>query len=252
MTDSRVGRPWLRVGFASLLLTMTSGCARLGSEPTLAELRDRPPDLEEVQVGDGLARAMEGYRQFLENAPESALTPEAMRRLADLALEKSYGNLGARAASADVTRALPRPGQAPTPPPEIRPPVPLAETERESAEDLEARAATPSPLSDASVADLPGLASPNGTEGTGPTDALALYDSILERYPDYAYLDQVLYQKARALDELGRVEEAIAVSDRLIAERQARRTRQRCSRIQLGSSLHGLRTKHRFDQRRFR
>ena len=37
---------------------------------------------------------MHGYRKFLEEAPESALTPEAMRRLADLKLEKEYGLLG--------------------------------------------------------------------------------------------------------------------------------------------------------------
>ena len=36
--------------------------------------------------------------------------------------------------------------------------------------------------------------------------------------PDYEHNDQVLYQKARAYDELGRTDEAIAVIERLIAE----------------------------------
>ena len=34
---------------------------------------------------------MEGYQRFLEETPESALTPAAMRRLADLKIEREYG-----------------------------------------------------------------------------------------------------------------------------------------------------------------
>lgn len=218
MTSSRPPRTWLRAGAVSLLLALSSGCARPGSEATLAALRDRSPDLEEIEVGDGLAQAMDGYRQFLENAPESALTPEAMRRLADLALEKSYGNLGARAASTDATAALPAPKPAALHASSEAATPTLTEAERESAEAFESRAAANTPVPTSAPDDLSG-APEIASEGTGPEDALALYDSILERYPDYAYLDQVLYQKARALDELGRVDEAIAVADRLIAER---------------------------------
>ena len=42
---------------------------------------------------------MESYRRFLEETPESALTPEAMRRLADLKIEREYGYLTAPAAA---------------------------------------------------------------------------------------------------------------------------------------------------------
>ncbi|MGH7336479.1 MAG: tetratricopeptide repeat protein, partial [Myxococcota bacterium] len=48
--------------------------------------------------------------------------------------------------------------------------------------------------------------------------AIALYDQILETYPNYPQNDQVLYQKARAFDELARTEEAIAVTEQLIAQ----------------------------------
>src|SRR5882672_9612159 len=34
---------------------------------------------------------MLGYRRFLEETPETQMTPEAMRRLADLKLEKQFG-----------------------------------------------------------------------------------------------------------------------------------------------------------------
>ena len=49
MTSSRPPRPWLRAGAVSLLLALSSGCARPGSEATLAALRDRSPDLEEIR-----------------------------------------------------------------------------------------------------------------------------------------------------------------------------------------------------------
>ncbi len=209
---------------ALLIATATSGCARLGRESTLADLQGRSPDLEEVEVGDGLAQAMEGYRQFLEEAPESALTPEAMRRLADLALEKSYGSLGARAtrvAGEAGDAALPRPQSS-----ELRPRATTgdaARPARESDAQLEARAfgATPLAYADVDPGELDPAVRPADT--AGPAEAIELYDRILERYPDYPYLDQVLYQKARALDELGRVDEAITVADRLIAERPGSR-----------------------------
>src|SRR5438093_1573237 len=72
------------------------GCAArpnkpLGTAGTLAELRNVRPDVQEVKVEQGLDQAMQQYRRFLEEAPETAMTPEAMRRLADLQLEKQFG-----------------------------------------------------------------------------------------------------------------------------------------------------------------
>src|SRR5216110_3587219 len=65
----------------------------VGTPGTLAELRNVRPDLQEVKVQQGLDQAMQQYRRFLEEAPETAMTPEAMRRLADLQLEKQSGML---------------------------------------------------------------------------------------------------------------------------------------------------------------
>src|SRR5207249_7672334 len=58
---------------------------------TLAELRNLRPDLQEVKVEQGLDQAMNQYRRFLEEAPENTMTPEAIRRLADLQIEKQFG-----------------------------------------------------------------------------------------------------------------------------------------------------------------
>ncbi|PYS97170.1 MAG: hypothetical protein DMF50_01540, partial [Acidobacteria bacterium] len=74
-----------------MLLTpaLVVGCAgRARPQATLADLRKVTPDLQEVKVEQGLDEAMQAYRRFLEQAPETAMTPEAMRRLADLKIEK--------------------------------------------------------------------------------------------------------------------------------------------------------------------
>jgi tetratricopeptide (TPR) repeat protein len=51
---------------------------------------------------------------------------------------------------------------------------------------------------------------------SGPIEAIELYDRLLAEYPNYEHNDKVLYQKARAYDELGRTEEAVETMERLI------------------------------------
>src|SRR5215471_16623100 len=58
---------------------------------TLAELRNVRTDNQDVKVEQGLDQAMQQYRRFLDETPETAMTPEAMRRLADLQIEKQFG-----------------------------------------------------------------------------------------------------------------------------------------------------------------
>ena len=63
----------------ALVPAMLAGCASAPETAgTLAELRSRSPDVQEVAVDQGLERAMEGYRRFLEETPETPMTPEAM------------------------------------------------------------------------------------------------------------------------------------------------------------------------------
>src|ERR1700741_4617857 len=90
------------------------GCAArpikpVGTPGTLAELRHVRPDLQEVKVEQGLDQAMQQYRRFLEEAPETAMTPEAMRRLADLQLEKQFGIRTGNAKPREM--AAPKPAQ---------------------------------------------------------------------------------------------------------------------------------------------
>src|SRR5688572_9341138 len=72
----------------STLLVACSGSPR---KDTLATLHDIPADKQDVHVEGGLEAAMQSYQRFLEETPESARSAEAMRRLADLKIEKEYG-----------------------------------------------------------------------------------------------------------------------------------------------------------------
>ncbi|MGC2742263.1 MAG: tetratricopeptide repeat protein, partial [Candidatus Angelobacter sp.] len=70
----------------------------------------------------------------------------------------------------------------------------------------------PSSNSDASPTEVVGAdAAPKG-----PLEAIKLYKKLLAEYPQYKDSDQVLYQMARAYDELGRTEEAMATMELVI------------------------------------
>src|SRR5215510_14401319 len=91
-----MGRLTISWVLALTVIAFMAGCAArvnkpVGTAGTLAELRNVRPDMQEVKVEQGLEQAMQNYRRFLEETPETAMTPEAMRRLADLQLEKQFG-----------------------------------------------------------------------------------------------------------------------------------------------------------------
>ena len=83
----------------NLLLSLScAGLAACGSTVeqggTLSELEQVPADVEDIYVADSLERAAESYRRYLDETAKSAMTPEAMRRLADLQIEQAYGVMG--------------------------------------------------------------------------------------------------------------------------------------------------------------
>ncbi|MDH5786229.1 MAG: hypothetical protein OEZ16_11575, partial [Chromatiales bacterium] len=82
----------MKVRYLALLMSLTlAGCATTSERGTLAELEDVKLVLKDEKIDDGLEKAMQSYRQFLKETPKSALTPEAIRRIADLSIEKEYG-----------------------------------------------------------------------------------------------------------------------------------------------------------------
>jgi tetratricopeptide (TPR) repeat protein len=206
-----------------LVPVIAAGCAARNKKPietagTLAELRDVPPDVEEMKVEKGLDQAMSHYRQFLEETPEDVMTPEAMRRLADLQLEKQFGIHTEDTRQREM--AAPRPGtmsertQAVESGPENTVAGPHAE---ESDQDFERRTTAERPIRGSGNADvLPESAANSGEAAEGPLEAIALYNRLLAEYPGYKDSDQVLYQMSRAYDELGRTDEAMETMDRLV------------------------------------
>ncbi len=203
-----------RIALALVLGPMlVAGCAEQPAKHTLAELRNVQPDVQEVQVEEGLDKAMAGYRRFLEETPETAMTPEAMRRLADLQIEKQFGiraGDGKPREMAAPERAEPEAEAAPTAAVTGGPAATLAESDREFEQRTTAQG--PTATGPTEVAALAGEPEP-----AGPVEAIALYDRLLTEYPNYEHNDKVLYQKARAYDELGRTEEALATMETLIA-----------------------------------
>ncbi|MCH8084776.1 MAG: tetratricopeptide repeat protein, partial [Myxococcales bacterium] len=197
-----------------LVSALVVGCASPDRQ-TLADLRNVEPDMTEVQIEKGLDQAMIGYRNFLEQAPESSLTPEAMRRLADLKLEKEFGVFG-DGSGALVELSAPETGAMKNVARERKRVAGVAD-HSESERDFERRAASdtgmPQPVQRADL-ELP---DGENVAWSGPLEAIALYDELLATYPNYRHNDRVLYQKARAYGELGRSDEAIGVIERLIS-----------------------------------
>ena len=211
----RSHRAMLAAGAAFLV-----ACSGTPQKDTLAGLHKVAPDLQDVKVEGGLDTAMQSYQRFLEETPETQRTPEAMRRLADLKIEKEYGLNGT-----GELLELPAPQAA-----DLPAAASVAATAKPAAgvgvltaaateQELEQRASQQQRV--ASAQDMLQGQVPEGIKDdlarAGPLEAIQLYDRLLEKYPSAEHNDQVLYQKARAYDELGRTVEAMKVMEQLIA-----------------------------------
>ena len=193
-----------------------AGCATTISEQgTLAQLETVHADVEEVYLDDGLERAAQSYRRYLEETKASARTPEAMRRLADLQIEQAYGVLG----SGELVEMAAPEASAPLATATAAKPVSDSVESTETEQEFERRATQREELVAGTAefdAGLPGA--DNTPVPTGPREAIKTYHMILEQYPNYERNDKVLYQMSRAYDEIGQPDEAMDVMDRLVAE----------------------------------
>lgn len=195
----------------AIAAALAAGCAAGPADRrTLAALHSVEPDVAEVPVTEGLEQAMQGYRRFLDETPETELTPEAMRRLADLQIEKQFGIRNGdgrvREMAAPERAAIDaEPARAAA----VRPASATGGVPVESEQEFELRATA--------ALELPSSAPAAPADPAAALEAIALYDRLLAEYPAYEHNDQVLYQKARAYDELGRTEEAMETMQSLIA-----------------------------------
>ncbi|MEJ2598409.1 MAG: tetratricopeptide repeat protein [Anaerolineales bacterium] len=202
-------------------------CSSVSNRDTIASLRNQSIEIKEEKIDGGLEKAILSYQSFLEETPDSNLTPEALRRLADLKIEKEYGTITngtegdeptAREAALSAQKRIELPAAtrvANAPSDAALANIPAYD---ESETDFERRT-TQSQLSygtDAAAGKPARVASDH--ERAGTREAIALYKKLLNDYPLYESNDQVLYQMSRAYEELGEIEEAMAVMDRLVRD----------------------------------
>ena len=176
-------------------LWLLSSCAYDGNQGTIAELDSVQLELKDTDVEDGLDKAMQGYQKFLEETPESQLTPEAIRRLADLKVEKEYGVVteeGVLDSESDAAPVASAPEVSTKPVSTIdssaaKPNRPAgAIGNPESVKDFEKRATETEEIKSAAGREQVQL--PKGEAGadlqnTGAEEAITLYKKILEKYP---------------------------------------------------------------------
>ena len=215
-----------------LLLT---ACQSMSDRDTIARLRNVQIEIKEEKLEGGLEKAMQGYQRFLAETPESALTPEAIRRLADLKIEQEYGTLTQDGDPKSRGPAV-APEHAPkaklSAPERIRPIVSLAaesgappnrtsaklSAQGESEAEFEKRASGQQPMPATTPTPDAPLEGVNDLERASAREAIALYEKLLDKYPLYDRNDQVLYQMSRAYEELGQNQEAMAVMDRMVRQ----------------------------------
>jgi len=201
-------------------------CHSVSHRDTLSELHHVRIELKEEEIEGGLDKAMSSYRRFLEETPDSRLAPEAIRRLADLKIEKEYGTLtdppeGAGEGSTSGLRAQETP---------VRPKDPLETAEPsdrapaqspfhdESDVDFETRATRKQDVAGMSAHADGAVEGVQDLDRAGAREAIELYTKLLDDYPLYERKDQVLYQMSRAYEELGRIEEAMEVMERMVRD----------------------------------
>ena len=211
-----------------ILVLMVSGCQTTRAKGTIGRLRNQKIDIENVEIEGGLDKAMASYQRFLEETPDSELSPEAIRRLADLKIEKEYGTFtdGQQPNNAATAGLEAPPLTIPFSPAPIVAaqgseqksdiaPAPLNDKVEAAFEKRTTRSRS---LPETSVEQVPLPEGGDDLAKAGPMEAIELYNRLLTKYPLYDRNDQVLYQMSRAYEELGRIDEAMAVAERLVRE----------------------------------
>ena len=214
----------------SMLSLMLAACQSTGGGGTLAKLRDQHVEIKEEQIEGGLDKALQSYQGFLEKAPDAALAPEAIRRMADLKIEKEYGTITNGSEPAEpiergkVFRSkMTAPAKAASPEKGGGTPAAQKQQANYSTEDNQLF------IEHATRMQLPAMSAPSSDvknqievagdlDQTGLIEAIELYQKLLAKYPMYRHNDQVLYQMSRAYAELGRIEDSMVVMKQLARE----------------------------------
>ncbi|MDQ1362193.1 MAG: hypothetical protein QG652_53, partial [Pseudomonadota bacterium] len=235
---------------AGAAVMLLHGCAVIGRQDTIADLNSVELEIREEYVEGSLEKAMESYQKFLQETPEGALTPEAIRRLADLKIEKEYGLQqpgvpGVKPPSIDAakpelagaeTAGVTPPADVPAAvaitapiaaivakPDKRKEKLPPAQTGvianiSESQKAFEKRATQKQDISKLAQEGDDAALPEAGLQTAGAMEAIELYKNLLVKYPYYERNDQVLYQLSRAYEETGQIEKAMVVLNQLVRD----------------------------------
>ncbi len=231
----------LTVSAVLLTACSTGGSKRTTKKGSIGSLNKKQIKIEEPVIDNALEKAMQAYKQFLEETEEdgTAATPEAIRRLADLQLEAGAGTYDFvkqaqqpqnvkpaptvdRARQANVKQDTIAPGDFGKS--QVESPILTAASDDEQPQPAESQQAFESRATQ--ISDLPSgkqaaVVLPEGEGGAelvnnNTEQAISLYKKLLDKYPLYERNDQVMYQLSRAYEEGGRQEEAKAILDKMV------------------------------------
>lgn len=210
-----------RATLLSIAATALAACVSAPPEETIEDLAQIDANVEAVPVERSVDDTEQSYRQYLDESPEGDDSLEAMRRMADLQIEKVYGVVGREPGA-----TMPTPKRA-TPVDPARQDGPALASRRPSESDTDFEIRTTRQAQELlrqdthedAVTYFDGEPVP-----AGPLEAIETYKRILASYKGYDRKDEVLYQMARAYDEIGQPDEAIRIMERLVTEYPYART----------------------------
>ena len=234
-----------------------SACSGYNTKGTLGSLKDVNFEIKEEVIEGSLDKALESYQRYLEETPETAMTPEAIRRLADLKIEKEYSatisndpsspvidaSEDAVKAAADAVKAAQNKAVHASPVDTLAQPGTKVLDANDASAAIFAAGDTDASNESGAIADISEsekefseratrqqkintdkapIASPTGKaedlQVAGAMEAIELYKGLLKKYPMYERNDQVMYQLSRAYEETGQVEKAIETLNIMVAK----------------------------------
>ncbi|MDH5424231.1 MAG: tetratricopeptide repeat protein [Gammaproteobacteria bacterium] len=202
-------------------LAFVSACSSIDKR-TIEGLLDVEIEVKDVDIQGGAQKAMQSYQQFLESTPDSAMTPDAIRRLADLNIEQEYGVINdtekTSLSQPEIAKISPAEAATSNPATDKTSTAEDKAGSTKTAGDSATKAAITGPKEKDQPLILADGSNLEDLQTEGAQKAIALYLKLLKKFPDYERNDQVLYQLSRAYEETGQVEEAMRVMNRLIKE----------------------------------
>jgi len=235
-----------RYATVASVAVLLHGCAAISDRGRIGSLQRVDIDIKEEHIDGSLEKALAGYQKYLQETPETALTPEAIRRIADLKIKQAHraedmaidGAAAAAAATATATASgdgavvsidadsARNPSGNLDAPARIGAPVAPATAVASAAASAPAESDAAFEARASAGVDIPASDTPPAAPGDNPDalleanagEAIKLYRKLLVKYPLYDRNDQVMYQLSRAYEETGNIEQAVEVLRQMVAK----------------------------------